>query len=60
MVSKRKLGSAETERQLALDSDSDGCSSNLCGIEEENNEVENPQPGTSAGGVSSWGPLQGR
>jgi hypothetical protein len=34
MVSKRELGITEIERQLALDGDSDGCSSNLCDVEE--------------------------
>jgi hypothetical protein len=34
LLTKGSLGSAETERELALDSDSDGCSSNLCDVEE--------------------------
>jgi hypothetical protein len=49
MVSKRKLGSTEIERQLALGSDSDGYSRNLFHVEKRVSE-EDLQPGTNAGG----------
>jgi hypothetical protein len=50
MVSKSKLSSTEIERQLALGSDSDRCSSNLFHMEKRVCEEENLRPGTNAGG----------
>jgi hypothetical protein len=63
MAMKRTLDNEDIEQELALESESDDCcepSDTESDEDIEQQQQKKPQPGTSAGGDSNWGPPQGR